>query len=108
MDLSAIVQEVSEQWREPMTARNLTFMSEVTGEEVMVAGDRNASHWLLTVLLDNAGKYTPAPGTVEVRLETDGSVAVVRVCDSGIGIAHEHQLKIFERFYRVDKARRRD
>ena len=108
VDLSAVIREVSEPWRELMTARNLTFIREVSDQEVTVLGDRNALQRLLTVLLDNAAKYTPAPGTVELRLETRGSVAGIRVCDSGIGIPLEEQSKIFERFYRVDKARSRD
>jgi signal transduction histidine kinase len=62
----------------------------------------------LTLLLDNAVKYTPAPGTIELCLETRGSSAVICVRDSGIGIAVEDQPRIFERFYRVDKARSRD
>jgi signal transduction histidine kinase len=80
----------------------------VPGEGITVLGDRVALQRLLTVLLDNAAKYTPAPGTVELRLETIGSFAFIRVRDSGIGIAQEEQSKIFERFYRVDKARSRD
>ena len=108
VDLSSIVHEVSERWQELMTTRNLTFTRAATGEEITVLGDRNALQRLLTVLLDNAAKYTPAPGTVELRLETSDGSAVIRVCDSGIGIAPEEQPKIFERFYRVDKARSRD
>ena len=108
VDLSAMVQEVSQQWQELMATRNLRFTHEVTDEEITVLGDRNALQRLLTLLLDNAAKYTPAPGTVELRLETTGSSAVICVCDSGIGIALEDQPKIFERFYRVDKARSRD
>jgi len=108
IDLPAVVREVSEQWRELMAARNLKFTRGITGGEVNVLGDRNGLRRLLTVLLDNAAKYTPAPGTVELRLESTGSSAVIRVHDSGIGIALEDQPKIFERFYRVDKSRSRD
>jgi signal transduction histidine kinase len=56
VDLSTIVREVSEQWRELMAARNLAFTREVTDEEITVLGDRNALQRLLTVLLDNAAK----------------------------------------------------
>jgi len=108
VDLSTIVREVSEQWRELMAARNLTFTCEVTDEEVAVLGDRNALQRLLSVLLDNAAKYTPAPGTVGLRLELRGELAAIRVRDSGIGIALEDQPKIFDRFYRADKARGRN
>jgi two-component system, OmpR family, heavy metal sensor histidine kinase CusS len=108
VDLSTIVREVSEQWRELMAARNLTFTCEATDEEITVLGDPNALHRLLTVLLDNAVKYTPAPGTVELRLELRGELATIRVSDSGIGIALEDQPKIFDRFYRADKTRSRN
>jgi heavy metal sensor kinase len=108
VDLSPVVEEASERWQELMATRNLTFTREVTGQEITVLGDRLALQRLLTVLLDNAAKYTPAPGIVELRLEASGSSAFIRVRDSGIGIAQEEQSKIFERFYRVDKARSRD
>jgi heavy metal sensor kinase len=106
--LSTIVRVVSEQWRELMAARNLTFTCDVTDEEITILGDRNALQRLLTVLLDNAAKYTPAPGTVELHLELKGELAAIRVSDSGIGIALEDQPKIFDRFYRADKARSRN
>ena len=108
VDLSAMVGEVTEQWRELMAARNLTFTCGIAGHEITVLGDRNALQRLLTVLLDNAAKYTPAPGSIEIFLGSRGSSAFIRVSDSGIGIAREDQAKIFERFYRVDKARNRD
>jgi len=63
---------------------------------------------LLAILLDNAVKYTPAPGVIELRLEARNDKAVVTVRDSGIGIAEQDQTRIFERFYRVDKARSRE
>ena len=106
--LSTIVRVVSEQWRELMAARNLTFTCDVTDEEITLLGDRNALQRLLTVLLDNAAKYTPAPGTVELHLQLKGELAAIRVSDSGIGIALEDQPKIFDRFYRADKARSRN
>lgn len=108
VDLSMIVREAAEQWQELMATRNLTFIHQTTGNEVNVLGDRNVLQRLLTLLLDNAVKYTPAPGTIELQLETRGSSAIIRVRDSGIGIAVEEQPKVFERFYRVDKARSHD
>ena len=108
VNLSALVQEASAQWQEVMTARNLRFSLTLNDQAITVLGDRNALQRLLTVLLDNAAKYTPAPGTVDLYLETSDSSAILRVSDSGIGIAAEDQPKIFERFYRVDKARSRN
>ena len=108
VDLFTIVREVSDQWQELMATRNLTFTRKAIDEETSVLGDRGALQRLLTLLLDNAVKYTPAPGTIELCLETRGSSAVICVRDSGIGIAVEDQPRIFERFYRVGKARSRD
>ncbi len=108
VDLFMIVREVGEQWQELMATRNLAFIREMTGDEIAVLGDCNALQRLPTLLLDNAVKYTPVPGTIELGLETRGSSAIIRVRDSGIGIALEEQPRIFERFYRVDKARSRD
>jgi two-component system phosphate regulon sensor histidine kinase PhoR len=59
-------------------------------------------------LLDNAVKYTPPGGRVRMHLFTRDGEAVVEVEDTGIGIDPRHGERVFERFYRVDKARSRD
>jgi signal transduction histidine kinase len=58
-------------------------------------------------LLDNALKYTPEGGAVEVRAGGQAGTAVVSVRDTGIGIPAEHLPRVFDRFYRVDKGRSR-
>ncbi len=63
---------------------------------------------VLSNLVTNALSYTPAGGDVCVSTFYQGNSAVIEVADTGIGIAAEHQSRIFERFYRVDKARSRD
>jgi two-component system phosphate regulon sensor histidine kinase PhoR len=64
---------------------------------------------VLENLVDNAVKYTPGGGSVAITTSAgpDGS-ARIEVADNGPGIAPEHQARIFERFYRVDKARSRE
>ena len=108
VDLRGIVTEVGRQWQELMAVRKLTFTQLIASEDILILGDQSALQRLLAILLDNAVKYTPAPGTIEVVLETQGTLAVIRVCDSGIGIIPEEHPKIFERFYRADKARNRE
>jgi heavy metal sensor kinase len=74
---------------------------------VRVLGDQTRLTQLLVNLIDNGLKYTPAGGTVTVAVGREGGQAVVRVVDTGVGIAAEHLPHLFERFYRVDKARSR-
>lgn len=59
-------------------------------------------------LIDNAIKYTPDGGTIEVTAEFTGNELIVHVKDTGIGIPLESQARVFERFYRVDKGRARE
>ena len=63
---------------------------------------------ILGNLVSNAIHYTPAGGNVTISTSRQGDAVVIAVADSGIGIAPEHHARIFERFYRVDKARSRD
>ena len=75
--------------------------------DLVVKGDEAMLRQLFFNLLDNAIKYTPSGGTVSVSSLTEGQMAVVAITDTGIGIALEDIPLIFERFYRVDKARSR-
>ncbi len=74
---------------------------------VRLLGDPEALRRLVDNLVVNAITYTPSGGRVHVSLAVEGGTAVLSVSDTGIGIAPEHLERIFERFYRVDKARSR-
>lgn len=76
----------------------------VTGEAVTVPGVRRLLTETVFNLCDNAIKYNKDGGSVAVTVGRDGSDAVVTVADTGIGIPPEHQSRVFERFYRVDKS----
>lgn len=76
-------------------------------DQVCVIGDNDRLKQLLLILVDNAIKYTPTGGHVSLSVSRQGSWAEVRVSDTGIGIPAEDVPHIFERFYRVDKARSR-
>ncbi len=76
--------------------------------KVTVMGNQVWLKQLLLILLDNALKYTPTGGSVTLTLERDGGSALVKVTDTGIGIAAEDLPHVFERFYRADKARARE
>jgi two-component system, OmpR family, sensor histidine kinase CiaH len=73
-----------------------------------VEADPDRLQQVLLILIDNAIKHTPAGGTVDVRVRRHGQSASVEVADTGSGIAPEHLPRIFDRFYRADKARDRE
>jgi signal transduction histidine kinase len=107
VDLRETIRNVVDGWRQMATIRNLQFSASVAPRDLFVLGDENALRRLGDILLDNAFKYTPSPGTVHLSLEHKGDSAVIAVEDSGMGVAEEDQGKIFERFYRIDKSRSR-
>ena len=76
-------------------------------EDLTVKGDRTKLRQLFLNLLENAIRYSPVGGTITSSVVRSNNSAVVRVSDTGTGIPEEHLPRIFERFYRVDKARSR-
>ena len=80
---------------------------EVSGEELEIQGDKLLLGEMIFNLVDNAVKYTPEGGRVELRVSREGTSALLSVQDTGIGIPEEHQPHVFERFYRVDKSHSR-
>lgn len=107
VDLRQMLDTVVEGWQQVASIRNLQFSASLPRADSFVMGDESLLRRLAEILLDNAFKYTPSPGSVHVSLEQRGENAVITLQDSGVGIAEEDQSKIFERFYRVDKARSR-
>jgi len=77
-------------------------------EDVTIIGDRIRLRQLFLNLIDNAIKYTPEHGRVSVSSERRDGFVRVQVEDTGVGIPEAEQAKIFDRFYRVDKARSRE
>ena len=75
---------------------------------VMILGDRVRLHQAFLNIVENSVKYTPERGSILVRLLRESGKAVLRVSDTGIGIPEEDLPHIFDRFYRVDKARSQD
>ena len=75
---------------------------------IEILSDEESLHQAVTNLLDNAIKYTPVGGHVWIRLKESDNEAIIEVEDTGIGIEPDDKERIFERFYRVDKARSRE
>jgi heavy metal sensor kinase len=106
LDLAALVSTVAETMRPLAEARGLRLCVERDGA-LPVQGDEAHLREVFYNLVDNAVKYTPAGGSIEVRLRRHDQDAVVTLRDTGVGIPAEHLTHVFERFYRVDRARSR-
>jgi heavy metal sensor kinase len=105
--LKALLDELYED-SEVLAERKKIHVELRTSGPITIVGDRLRLRQLLLNLIDNAIKYTPDGGTVSLSLEGHDETAVIAVQDTGIGIPPEEQEKIFNRFYRVDKARSRE
>lgn len=79
-----------------------------TEQEIMLEADRSRVKQIIINLVDNAINYTPAEGTITVSVQQVDEYILFSVSDTGIGIDEESLARIFERFYRVDKARSRN
>lgn len=97
-EVDALVQEIVENVQGTTQTHRLLLEGQSGAE---VCGDRDRIGQVLMNLLNNAIKYSPQADTVLVRVAKEQNKALVRVQDFGIGIAKEHQHKIFERFYQV-------
>jgi two-component system phosphate regulon sensor histidine kinase PhoR len=86
-------------------ARQINVSWEPPPNQVSVVADREALLTIVNNLLGNAVRYTPEGGEVEIRVRSAGAFWAIIVTDNGIGIPEEDQQRIFERFYRVEKAR---
>lgn len=105
VDLSAAMQEPVAAARKLAEARGLSFEARLLDGPCLVTGDTAALRRLAMILIDNAMKYTRAPGWVRIVIRKAVGSAIFEVQDSGIGISVEDLPHIFERFYRADKAR---
>jgi two-component system, OmpR family, phosphate regulon sensor histidine kinase PhoR len=107
VDLVGLAKEVVGGYADRAEERRIKLRTELE-PRVSMRGDRAQLGLLLSNLVDNALRYTSAKGTVCVRLDATESRAVLQVADTGEGIPAGELPRIFERFYRVDKARTRE
>ncbi len=107
-NLGDVVRDACSQGRTLSETKQISFHEVIPDFPVWVQADAHALGRLFLILIDNAIKYTPTGGRVEVLVATDNGSALATVRDTGIGIAAEDLPNVFERFYRVDKARSRE
>lgn len=107
VELHNLVDELYEDGTILAEGKNITLTLRANAPTTIV-GDRGRLRQLFLNLIDNAVKYTPRDGSVTLSLERKNNSAVFQVTDTGIGIPESEMGKIFDRFYRVDKARSRE
>lgn len=107
VDLTEVAVKVCNKMR-PLAAKKGLGLEYAAGDapQVFILGDKNKMEQLLIIFIDNAIKYSES-GTITVTVDANSMHAVIKVMDEGIGISESDAQKIFERFYRVDKARSR-
>lgn len=103
VDLLEIAIECENMLTIPAQKKNVKM--KVSGESCKVLVDRNMIEELIYNLCDNAIRYNKPNGTVTVTVKSKDKSTILSVEDTGIGIPEEHQSRIFERFYRVDRSR---
>jgi len=108
VDLNGVVAEAVSRTRPIAEQRDIRVGVLDIPPGAAVAGDRRQLVSALGNLVENAVKYSEPSGEVQVRVRIDGNVAELMVADRGIGIPARDHDRIFERFYRVDRARSRD
>jgi two-component system phosphate regulon sensor histidine kinase PhoR len=106
--LKPIVEACLEEHSAVAESKSQRLFAEPAADEISVMADEEGLHTILSNLIDNAVKYTQESGAIAVRWRAENGAALIEVEDNGPGIPVEHQPRIFERFYRVDRARSRD
>ncbi|WP_338547284.1 ATP-binding protein [Emergencia sp. JLR.KK010] len=102
VDLYAVAEETINSLADEAESNGIKF--ELYGETVLISGIRQLLQEIIYNLCDNAIKYNCRGGSVSVGVKNENEFAVLTITDTGIGIPAEHQERIFERFYRVDKS----
>jgi two-component system, OmpR family, phosphate regulon sensor histidine kinase PhoR len=106
--VAAALAKCVQQFAEAAAARSISLALQPPPDDVTVYADATGLRTIVNNLIDNALKYTPPGGQVKVRAADDGHKVVIEIEDTGVGIAEAELARIFERFYRVEKARSRD
>ena len=108
VDLPFLLRQIYQTHIDDAERASVTLQLDLPDKSIEVDGEAEALEQMTVNLVDNAIKYSRSGGTVILRLRVLGQMAVIEVQDDGIGIAPGEQQRIFERFYRVDRARSRE
>lgn len=107
LNLSATIKDIAEDMQILAEEKGIKLDS-IIEDHIVIMADYVRIHQTLINVIDNSIKYNRPNGSVLVRMQTDGDFAVIRISDTGVGIPDDSLEHIFDRFFRVDKARSRD
>lgn len=107
MNLHNLVKEIFANFEAKANKRDIILLNDVE-TDFTVTADYIRLEQMLTNLIDNAIKFSSPAGTVTISAEETETSHIIKVADTGEGILKEHQQRIFERFYRIDRARTRE
>ena len=108
VSVAELIEESLHQFAAAAAARRIELSAELPREDLAALADEEGIRTILSNLVDNGLKYTPEGGRVTIRGALADGTVVLEVEDTGIGIAPLDQARVFERFFRVDKARSRE
>ncbi len=108
IDLGKVIRQCVETHSALAQAKGVSLQSDIAEGVSPILAEPEGMQTILNNLVRNGLAYTPKSGRVEIRLFQREDSVMLEVADTGIGIPQEHQPRIFERFYRVDKARSRE
>lgn len=106
--VNSVLREAVERAGQLATGRNIQLSTQIDETPIDVNGETTLLQRLFFIIIDDAVKYTPENGTVNVSLHSNADYVLIGVADNGIGIAAEDLPHVFDRFRRADKVRSRD
>jgi signal transduction histidine kinase len=104
--LPEAVREAVEAVRREVEVKSQQFHCSIDQAAAAVRGSESSFREAVANLLFNAVKYTPEGGTITIETQTQAGAVVIEISDTGIGIPHDEQARVFEEFYRASNARR--
>ncbi|WP_088036664.1 cell wall metabolism sensor histidine kinase WalK [Evansella clarkii] len=108
VDLTSFTEQIIERFEMSTKNASINFKKKLPGREVAVYGDRDKLTQLMDNIISNAVKYSPEGGVITCTVKEEKQRVVVSIKDEGVGIPKENLQHVFDRFYRVDKARARN
>ncbi len=107
-DINRMVREIAIGYESVITNKNISVNVNLESEKCMVYADSDLIHRVIVNLIDNAIKYTPENGKIEIAIKNISQKIHVSVYNTGVGIKEEDKNRIFDRFYKVDSSRGED